>query len=94
MNITVRMRQPFRGIVYSRGFPLECSTVRDQHHKLLDFLKLRDQDQEHVNQVPLQPSKEVTLSLPASECGIRVVPSKVSSVRAPKSNQCIAVMSL
>lgn len=81
MNVTVRMRHPFRGILYSRGFPLECSTARDQHHKLFDFLQQRERDREagrpdNENQVPLQPAKEVTLSLPASECGIRVVPSK------------------
>ncbi|XP_034256925.1 uncharacterized protein LOC117654418 [Thrips palmi] len=80
MNITVRMRHPFRGIVYSRGFPLECSTAREQHHKLFDFLQEKaergDSGGSEDNQVPLQPAREVMLSLPASECGIRVVPSK------------------
>ncbi|KAK3923172.1 Cuticlin-6 [Frankliniella fusca] len=89
LNVTVRMRHPFRGILYSRGFPLECSTAREQHHKLFDFLQQRERDRQGDrhgdqqggrggNQVPpgLQPAKEVTLSLPASECGIRVVPSK------------------
>ena len=53
LTVRIQMEQPFQGLLYARGFPLEC---RGQG--------MGDTD--------------VTLHLPATRCGVRVLPSKVS----------------
>lgn len=54
LSVRVLMEQPFQGVLYARGFPLEC----------------RGQG---------TGDTDVTLDLPATRCGVRVLPSEVSS---------------
>ena len=54
LTVRIQMEQPFQGLLYARGFPLEC----------------RGQG---------TGDTDVTLHLPATRCGVRVLPNKVSS---------------
>ncbi|XP_023714189.1 uncharacterized protein LOC111868061 isoform X2 [Cryptotermes secundus] len=51
LTVKILMEQPFQGLLYARGFPLEC-------------------------RVQGIGGTDVTLHLPATGCGVRVIPSK------------------
>jgi len=55
LTMTVLMEQPFQGLLYAWGFPLECM-------------------------VQGTGGTDVTLHLPATRCGVRVLSSEVSSL--------------
>lgn len=69
LTVQILMEQPFQGLVYARGFPLEC-------------------------RVQGTGGTDVTLHLPATGCGVRVVPSKVSSLILQGAVQGIDKMGL
>jgi len=78
LNVTVEMREPFKGVIYTRGFPLECSSARHpgnavESQQKKNLVKSTSSQDKGV----LAPSNTASLSVPASECGVRMVPSKV-----------------
>jgi hypothetical protein len=62
LTVRIKMEQPFQGLLYSRGFPLEC----------------RGQG---------KGDNDVTLHLPATRCGVRLLPTKVSLRLSPGAVQ-------